>query len=117
VSDDGIRRLARLAVMGTGHGGCDFCLPTEAAAVAYPIRPITDERTPRPRWWLACEECARLVASTRRDDLARRALGLRVQADPYLLPADADHLAFIRKTHDQFWSVRDGEPQSVAGLV
>ncbi|MGC2375374.1 MAG: hypothetical protein WA484_16025 [Solirubrobacteraceae bacterium] len=114
---DALARLARRAVMGEGgHGRCDFCLPTEVATVAYPIRPIVGERTPRPQWWLACDVCAALVAATRRDELAQRALQLRSGAG-LGLRADAPHLEFIRKTHDRFWSARDGEPESLEGLT
>jgi len=118
VSDDALVRLARRAVMGEGgHGRCDFCLPTEVATVAFPIRPIAGEVTPRPQWWLACDVCSGLVAATCRDELAQRALRLRSGAGLGLLRADAAHLEFIRESHDRFWSARDGEPESLAGLT
>jgi len=98
---------------GGGHSGCDFCLPTCAATIAFPIRPIAGEWTPRPRWWLACEACAALVAGTQRDRLARRALELRSAGGLGLPPS----LEFIRETHDRFWAARDGEPESLAGLT
>jgi hypothetical protein len=118
VSGDALARLARRAVMGEGgHGRCDFCLPACVATVAYPIRPIVGERTPRPRWWLACDVCAALVAATRRDELAQRALELRSEGGLGLLRADAQHLEFIRSSHDGFWSAREGEAESLAGLA
>lgn len=100
-------------IIGGGHSGCDFCSITKPAASAFPIRPIAGEDTPRPNWWLACGECARLVRPGRREELAHRALNARNEvmgpvSTAVGLASVRELLALIRADHDRFWPARNG---------
>jgi len=104
-------------LVGDGaHDGCDFCVQTREATVAFPTRPIEREVTPRPCWWLACEECARLIARTDREGLALRVWDVQFDAMPWAMACldERTHLECVRAKCDLFWAARDGAPERLA---
>ena len=109
---------------------CEFC----GASATYVYRTHSTETKFRPSTdavdflfvlggdWTACNECRRLIASGRRDDLLDRSLTYAMTEGPYAeeiasrpsgqrLRLVSQLRSMIRAIHDDFWVARFGAPE------
>lgn len=102
----------------TGPDKCDFCSSTEVEWVC-PCRDFRQEIIRGSAMeagsrgnWLACGPCHSLILRQDRTGLAMRSTKRLVRKRPELRQVGMKNLqAEIRRSHDNFWANREGEPK------